>query len=107
MPHRSQELAHVEVATEEAIRIAADHIRQGDLVAFPTETVYGLGADATHGQAVAAIYEAKGRPSFNPLIAHVASIAMAEALVVFDPLSPAARRDLLARPVDAGAAGAA
>lgn len=87
MPHRSQELARIETATEDSIRLAADHIRQGDLVAFPTETVYGLGADATHGQAVAAIYEAKGRPSFNPLIAHVDSIAMAETLVVFDPLS--------------------
>ncbi|WP_245427330.1 L-threonylcarbamoyladenylate synthase [Pleomorphomonas carboxyditropha] len=87
MPHRSSELARIEAATDEAIRLAADHIRQGELVAFPTETVYGLGADATRGQAVAAIYEAKGRPSFNPLIAHVDSIAMAERLVVFDPLS--------------------
>lgn len=87
MPNRSQEFARIEQATEEAIRLAAVHIRQGDLVAFPTETVYGLGADATQGQAVAAIYEAKGRPSFNPLIAHVDSLAMAEALVDFDPLS--------------------
>lgn len=87
MPHRSQELARIEAATDEAIRLAADHIRQGALVAFPTETVYGLGADATQGQAVAAIYEAKGRPSFNPLIAHVNSLDMAETLVVFDPLS--------------------
>ena len=47
-------------------------LREGKLVAFPTETVYGLGADATNGQAVAAIYAAKGRPSFNPLIIHVA-----------------------------------
>ncbi|MDP3545596.1 MAG: Sua5/YciO/YrdC/YwlC family protein, partial [Phreatobacter sp.] len=47
-------------------------LRAGRLVAFPTETVYGLGADATDGRAVAGIYEAKGRPSFNPLIAHVA-----------------------------------
>jgi len=87
VPQRSPELARIEAATDEAIRLAADYIRQGDLVAFPTETVYGLGADATRGQAVAAIYEAKGRPSFNPLIAHVDSIGMAEALVVFDPLS--------------------
>lgn len=48
-------------------------LRAGRLVAFPTETVYGLGADATDGRAVAAIYAAKGRPSFNPLIAHVAT----------------------------------
>ncbi|MDR3425630.1 MAG: L-threonylcarbamoyladenylate synthase [Alphaproteobacteria bacterium] len=47
-------------------------LRAGRLVAFPTETVYGLGADATNGQAVAAIYAAKGRPTFNPLIIHVA-----------------------------------
>ncbi|TMV10274.1 threonylcarbamoyl-AMP synthase [Ruegeria sediminis] len=52
---------------------AAELLRQGQLVAFPTETVYGLGADARNGEAVAAIYAAKGRPSFNPLIAHVAS----------------------------------
>ena len=44
----------------------------GGLVAFPTETVYGLGADATNGEAVARLYAAKGRPGFNPLIAHVA-----------------------------------
>ena len=46
-------------------------LAQGQLVAFPTETVYGLGADARNGRAVAAIYEAKGRPSFNPLIVHL------------------------------------
>ena len=57
---------------------AAELLRLGQLVAFPTETVYGLGADATNGEAVAAIYEAKGRPSFNPLIVHVASAADAE-----------------------------
>ena len=87
MLHRSQELARIEAATDATIRLAADHIRRGDLVAFPTETVYGLGADATRGEAVAAIYEAKGRPSFNPLIAHVAGVDMAAALVDFDPLS--------------------
>ena len=51
---------------------AAALLSQGELVAFPTETVYGLGADARNGRAVAAIYAAKGRPSFNPLIVHVA-----------------------------------
>ena len=55
-----------------AAEIAARVLAEGGLVAFPTETVYGLGADATNGQAVARLYEAKGRPSFNPLIAHVA-----------------------------------
>jgi len=49
-------------ATEGAIRVAAEHVREGRLVAFPTETVYGLGGDATNGKAVAAIFDAKGRP---------------------------------------------
>jgi L-threonylcarbamoyladenylate synthase len=56
------------------IALAAHALRRGELVAFATETVYGLGADATNGEAVAAIYEAKGRPSFNPLIVHVPSL---------------------------------
>jgi L-threonylcarbamoyladenylate synthase len=59
-------------------------LRQGLPVAVPTETVYGLAADATNGAAVAAIYEAKGRPSFNPLIVHVDSFAMAQSVGVFD-----------------------
>ncbi len=59
---------------------AARCLAAGGLVAFPTETVYGLGADATNGQAVARLYEAKGRPSFNPLIAHVADLVAAQAL---------------------------
>lgn len=62
---------------------AAGVLRRGGLVAFPTETVYGLGADATSEAAVARIYEAKGRPSFNPLIAHVADIAAAREEAVF------------------------
>lgn len=60
---------------------AAEFLRDGYLVAFATETVYGLGANATDGAAVASIYETKGRPSFNPLIAHVANVAMAQKLV--------------------------
>lgn len=59
------------------ITAAAKILRDGGLVAFPTETVYGLGADATQGTAVARIFEAKGRPSFNPLIAHIADPAAA------------------------------
>lgn len=59
----------------------------GDLVAVPTETVYGLAADATNGLAVAKIFAAKGRPQFNPLICHVADLAMAKRLGDFDPLS--------------------
>jgi len=52
-----------------AVDEAARALAAGGLVAFPTETVYGLGADATNGEAVARLYDAKGRPSFNPLIA--------------------------------------
>ena len=64
---------------------AAAALRDGLLVAFPTETVYGLGADATNDRAVAAVFTAKGRPSFNPLIVHVAEAAAAEELVVLGP----------------------
>ncbi len=70
-------------ADAKGIAEAAALLRGGGLVAFPTETVYGLGADATNGPAVAAIYEAKGRPSFNPLIVHVPDIEAAKALVVW------------------------
>jgi L-threonylcarbamoyladenylate synthase len=66
-------------ATARAARVLAT----GGLVAFPTETVYGLGADATNGAAVARLYEAKGRPSFNPLIAHVADAPAARSLARF------------------------
>ncbi|HRD78661.1 MAG TPA: Sua5/YciO/YrdC/YwlC family protein, partial [Hyphomicrobiaceae bacterium] len=59
-------------ATPDAISAAARLLAEGRLVAFPTETVYGLGADATNGAAVAAIFAAKGRPRFNPLIVHAA-----------------------------------
>ena len=68
---------------DEAARI----LLAGGLVAVPTETVYGVAADATNGAAVAAIFTAKGRPSFNPLICHVASVAMAESLADFTPLA--------------------
>lgn len=60
----------------ENLSLAADLLRAGELVAFPTETVYGLGANATDGKAIAKIYEAKGRPSFNPLISHGSSLEM-------------------------------
>jgi L-threonylcarbamoyladenylate synthase len=72
-----------------AVARAARTLAAGGLVAFPTETVYGLGADATNGAAVARLYEAKGRPSFNPLIAHVADDDAARVLARFPP---AARR---------------
>jgi L-threonylcarbamoyladenylate synthase len=68
-------------ATDASIAQAAALLRTGKLVAFPTETVYGLGADATDGQAVAAIYAAKGRPAFNPLIIHVAERRDLDALI--------------------------
>jgi L-threonylcarbamoyladenylate synthase len=67
------------------VAAAAEALRRGDLVAFPTETVYGLGADATNSRAVARIFEAKGRPRFNPLIAHVADLAAAERIAHFPP----------------------
>jgi L-threonylcarbamoyladenylate synthase len=72
---------------DEALTRAARLLGEGGLVAIPTETVYGLAADATNGEAVARIFEAKGRPRFNPLICHVSSIAMAERFVEIDPLS--------------------
>jgi L-threonylcarbamoyladenylate synthase len=68
---------------DQAIAEAAQLILAGEPVAMPTETVYGLAADATDPQAVARIYEAKGRPSFNPLIVHVANLAAAERIGVF------------------------
>ncbi|MEF2070484.1 L-threonylcarbamoyladenylate synthase [Consotaella aegiceratis] len=71
----------------DATRQAASCLRDGGLVAIPTETVYGLAADATNGPAVAHIFEAKGRPRFNPLICHVDSFAMAAAIVTFDPVA--------------------
>ena len=70
--------------TEEGVSRAAMLLRQGGLVAFPTETVYGLGGDACDDRSVAAIYAAKGRPSFNPLIVHLPDLAAAEALAQFD-----------------------
>jgi L-threonylcarbamoyladenylate synthase len=71
-------------ADEQAIAEAARILREGGIVAFPTETVYGLGADAANGEAVARIFEAKGRPRFNPLIVHVAGLGPARELVDFD-----------------------
>jgi L-threonylcarbamoyladenylate synthase len=67
-----------------AIAEAAATIRAGGIVALPTETVYGLAADATNAEAVARIYAAKGRPSFNPLIVHVPDLAAAERIALFD-----------------------
>lgn len=70
--------------TDENIAEAARLVLEGEPVAVPTETVYGLAADATNAEGVARIYEAKGRPSFNPLIVHVADLVDAERIGVFD-----------------------
>lgn len=75
------------IAAEFALDRAEAVIASGGLAAIPTETVYGLAADAASGAAVARIFEAKRRPRFNPLIAHVADRAMADRLAVLDPLS--------------------
>src|SRR6478672_6557185 len=79
--------------SDEAIAEAARLILAGEPVAVATETVYGLAADATNAAAVARIYEAKGRPGFNPLIVHVRDLAQAEGLAYF---SDAARALALA-----------
>lgn len=71
--------------TPAAIASAARLLREGSLVAFPTETVYGLGADACSDAAVASVFAAKGRPEFNPLIVHVENLAAAMRLGAFDP----------------------
>jgi L-threonylcarbamoyladenylate synthase len=70
--------------TNDAITRAADLLRSGGLVAMPTETVYGLAANAANAKAIARLYAAKGRPRFNPLIAHVASLEMAQAQGAFN-----------------------
>ena len=71
-------------ANEAAVAGAARSLREGGLVAFPTETVYGLGADATNAAAIARLYEAKGRPAFNPLIAHLSDLEAAQRIAGFD-----------------------
>ena len=70
-----------------AVAEAVDFLARGELVAIPTETVYGLAADAANGRAVARIFEAKNRPRFNPLIAHVADRMMARRIARFGPLA--------------------
>jgi L-threonylcarbamoyladenylate synthase len=84
--------ANIVPASAEAIARGAALLRAGELVAFPTETVYGLGGDATSDAAVAAIFAAKGRPRFNPLIVHVPDLAAAEAVSVFDERAREAAR---------------
>jgi L-threonylcarbamoyladenylate synthase len=81
------EIIDTAMEPQRAIREAARVLGEGLPVAIPTETVYGLAADATRADAISRIYETKGRPRFNPLISHVCDIEMAERYAVFDPLS--------------------
>ena len=91
-------------ADSEAVGAAARCLAAGGLVAFPTETVYGLGADAQDGIAVARLYDAKGRPAFNPLIAHVPDLAAARRLATFDATAERLATGAVARAPHAGAA---
>jgi len=81
---QSETLPNVAAANDDSIAAAARLLVAGDLVAFPTETVYGLGGDATNDRAVARIFEAKGRPRFNPLIVHFPDVDAARTQVAFD-----------------------
>jgi L-threonylcarbamoyladenylate synthase len=74
-------------ADSAGIAAAARCLAAGGLVAFPTETVYGLGADAGNGEAIARLYAAKGRPAFNPLIVHIGSVESARRLARFDAVA--------------------
>jgi L-threonylcarbamoyladenylate synthase len=85
-------MTHTLSPDDAGIAQAADLLRQGELVAFPTETVYGLGGDARSDRAVAGIFAAKGRPSFNPLIVHLPDLAAVEAIAEIGPQA----RDLAA-----------
>ena len=80
-------MVEIEPISDESIAAAAAHLRAGRLVAFPTETVYGLGADATNDRAVAEIFAAKNRPDFNPLIVHAADRDAAERYVGFNKMA--------------------
>lgn len=82
-PQSPKNYANVIAADQNGFDQACGILRSGGLVAFPTETVYGLGADATNAIACASIYEAKGRPSFNPLIVHFPNSSEAEKRVIF------------------------
>jgi L-threonylcarbamoyladenylate synthase len=91
--------AVIRAADAAAIDAAARMIRAGRLVAFPTETVYGLGCDATNDRAVAAVFAAKGRPNFNPLIVHFVDAAAAEREAVFNDRARAVARALWPGPL--------
>jgi L-threonylcarbamoyladenylate synthase len=80
--------------SDESLKMAADVLRSGGLVAFPTETVYGLGADAYNSEALAKVFEAKGRPRFDPLIIHIAAVETMEKTANLSLLSEGARKKL-------------
>lgn len=77
----------IQDAPDRALKDAVQQLQNGAPIAIPTETVYGLAADATNPDAITSIYQTKGRPSFNPLICHMSNLAMAKDHVDFDPLS--------------------
>src|ERR671936_836903 len=88
MPNSAPDFAtEIRAYDDRSLAEAAALIRAGVAVAVPTETVYGLAADATNAEAVARIYEAKGRPSFNPLIVHVPDLEAAEGIGEFDAIA--------------------
>ncbi|MQA67525.1 MAG: translation factor Sua5, partial [Alphaproteobacteria bacterium] len=91
--------ATIRAADAAAIGTAARLIRDGRLVAFPTETVYGLGCDATNDRAVAAVFAAKGRPNFNPLIVHFADADAAEREALFNDRARAVAKALWPGPI--------
>jgi L-threonylcarbamoyladenylate synthase len=86
-PEKSGKCGEIRSPDAKALDEAGAIIRAGGVVAFPTETVYGLGADATNGEAVARIFAVKGRPRFNPLIVHVPALEHAEAIGKFSDLA--------------------
>lgn len=92
-------MARITTATPQAIAEAASILRDGGLVGLPTETVYGLAANARDGKAVAKIFAAKGRPSFNPIIIHVASLEDAETIGVFNDDARAIATELWPGPI--------
>lgn len=107
---KNQRMVKIVTITDTSIAEAASVITRGGLLGLPTETVYGLAANALDGHAVARIFEAKGRPAFNPLIIHVANKAAAEKLAVFndaahavtDTLWPGPLTIILPRRADSG-----
>ncbi|KDN46444.1 translation factor [Tilletiaria anomala UBC 951] len=88
VPASESDRSDLFASTQRSLNIAATELRNGNVVAFPTETVYGLGADATNALAVSKIYRAKGRPSDNPLIVHISDTSMLDELVEKSDVSP-------------------